>query len=80
MRVGTLVWAVALVVTVVLAATGSLTWDAAWVCGVGIVLGLLGMRWAYRHPPQPDPAADHAGGPADHAGAAADEIVDPRAE
>ncbi|WP_426594349.1 DUF2530 domain-containing protein [Cellulomonas sp. McL0617] len=51
MRVGTLAWAVALVVTVVLAATGSIDWTAAWVCGVGIVLGLLGARWARRHPP-----------------------------
>jgi hypothetical protein len=51
MRVGTLVWAVALVVTVALAATGSVDWYAAWVCGVGIALGLLGIRWARRHPP-----------------------------
>ena len=51
MRIGTLVWVAALVVTVVLAATGSIAWDAVWVCGVGVVLGLLGLRWARRHPP-----------------------------
>ncbi len=51
MRVGTLGWAVALVVVVVLAAVGSIDWYASWVCGVGIVLGLLGTRWARRHPP-----------------------------
>jgi len=64
MRVGTLVWAVALVVTVVLAATGSIAWDAAWVCGVGIVLGLLGARWARRHPPETSEAPPAPAGPA----------------
>jgi hypothetical protein len=51
MRVGTLVWAGALVVAVVLAATGTTDWHASWVCGTGIVLGFLGGRWARRHPP-----------------------------
>ena len=51
MRIGTLVWAGALVVTIVLAATGAIDWYASWVCGVGIVLGFLGARWARRHPP-----------------------------
>jgi len=58
MRVGTLVWAAALVVTLVLAVVGSIAWDAVWVCGVGIALGLLGVRWARRHPPVDAPPVD----------------------
>jgi len=61
MRIGTLVWAAALVVTVVLAAVGSIAWNASWVCGAGIALGLLGSRWARRHPPA-DAAIDETAG------------------
>ena len=52
MLVGTGVWAVALVVTVVLALVGTLDWAAAWVCGVGTLLGFAGADWARRNPPQ----------------------------
>ncbi|MBO3084954.1 DUF2530 domain-containing protein [Cellulomonas fengjieae] len=51
---GTAVWGLALVVTAALAAMGEVPWDAAWVCATGAVLGLLGLRWARKHP---DPAA-----------------------
>lgn len=50
MTVGTGVWALALVVTLVLAAAGRIEWDAAWVCATGAALGLAGIRWARRHP------------------------------
>jgi Flp pilus assembly protein TadB len=47
--VGTLAWVVALVVCVVLAALGLVTWTPAAVCAVGAVLGVLGVWWSRGH-------------------------------
>jgi hypothetical protein len=49
MWAGTAAWAVALVVTVVLAATGRASWMPAAVCGTGMVLGFAGVWWSHRH-------------------------------
>ncbi|KRD43111.1 hypothetical protein ASE38_02190 [Cellulomonas sp. Root930] len=46
---GTGVWALALLVTVVLALTGEVVWDIVWVCATGVVLGFVGLLWARRH-------------------------------
>lgn len=69
---GTAVWAVALVVTVVLGAVGSLPWTVAWVCVAGIALGGVGLLWARRHPVPDVPDAD---GPAE--GTAVDDGAPP---
>lgn len=47
--VGTLVWAAALVVCLVLAALGHLSWTPVAVCAVGALLGLVGIRWSRGH-------------------------------
>ncbi len=47
--VGSALWAVALVVCVVLGATGTLGWLPAAVCATGLALGGLGYLWAVRH-------------------------------
>lgn len=46
---GTAAWAVALVVTVVLGATGRTSWTPTAVCATGVALGLLGIWWSHRH-------------------------------
>lgn len=47
--VGTAAWGVALVVAVVLAATGRTGWVPTAVCVAGALLGLVGVWWAGRH-------------------------------
>ena len=47
--VGTAAWGVALVVVVVLAALGRISWTPTWVCAVGALLGLAGVRWSHGH-------------------------------
>ncbi|HEY0118836.1 MAG TPA: DUF2530 domain-containing protein [Cellulomonas sp.] len=47
--VGTALWAVALVVTVVLAAVGRTSWTPVAVCVVGVLLGFAGVWWSRRH-------------------------------
>lgn len=47
--VGSALWALALVVCVVLGATGTLGWPPAAVCATGLALGGLGYVWAVRH-------------------------------
>ncbi|WP_421742092.1 DUF2530 domain-containing protein [Cellulomonas sp.] len=51
---GTGVWALALLVTVVLALTGEVVWDIVWVCATGVVLGFVGLLWARRHRTVPE--------------------------
>ncbi|WP_029291599.1 DUF2530 domain-containing protein [Cellulomonas sp. HZM] len=51
MTVGTLVWVAALVVTLVLLATGTVGGIPVAVCAAGAALGLLGRDWAVRHRP-----------------------------
>ncbi|WP_019136101.1 DUF2530 domain-containing protein [Cellulomonas massiliensis] len=48
MLVGCGAWLVALVVTVLLAATGTTGWEPAQVCVAGLVLGLVGVPLARR--------------------------------
>ena len=47
--VGTVLWGVALVVTVVLGAIGRISWTPAWVCAVGALLGVAGVWWSHAH-------------------------------
>lgn len=47
--VGAAAWGVALLVTVVLAATGTTGWLPAAVCATGALLGLAGIAWSRRH-------------------------------
>ncbi len=47
--VGSAAWAVALLVTVVLAATRTTDWLPAAVCATGALLGLAGVAWSRRH-------------------------------
>ncbi len=47
--VGGAIWAVALVVTVVLAAVGRTGWTPVAVCAVGAFCGLLGVWWSHHH-------------------------------
>jgi hypothetical protein len=49
MLAGTGVWVVALLVSVVLAATDEASWMPTWVCATGVGLGFLGVLWARRH-------------------------------
>ena len=51
MTVGTLVWAAAVAVTLVLAVTGTTDWLPVAVCAAGALLGLVGIDWAKRHRP-----------------------------
>ena len=47
---GTGVWALALLVTAVLALTGEVVWDIVWVCATGVVLGFVGavvLAWSW---------------------------------
>ncbi|QAY63623.1 DUF2530 domain-containing protein [Xylanimonas allomyrinae] len=46
---GMAAWGVALVVTGILALTGTLRWTAAAVCASGLALGGLGLLWERRH-------------------------------
>lgn len=55
MVVGTLVWAVAALVAVVLGATGATGWLPTAVCVTGAALGLVGINWAQRHRPRVEP-------------------------
>ena len=47
--IGTLLWVAALVVCLVLAALGRLSWTPVAVCAVGAALGLVGIRWSRGH-------------------------------
>ncbi|WP_242496494.1 DUF2530 domain-containing protein [Xylanimonas protaetiae] len=47
--VGIAAWLVALVVAVVLLATGTQGWQWVAICGAGIALGGLGLLWDRRH-------------------------------
>jgi len=47
--VGSALWLVGLVVTLVLAATRTTAWTPVAVCVAGLALGALGHRWAVRH-------------------------------
>lgn len=47
--VGMALWLVGGIVTLVLAATGHIAWDAVWVCAVGLALGGVGLDWTRRH-------------------------------
>lgn len=49
--VGIALWAVALVVTVVLAVTGQVDARMPWICAAGIALGGLALLWERRHRP-----------------------------
>lgn len=49
-RVGIAVWLLALVVAVVLWATGTTGPHGMWTCGVGAVLGGAGLWWAHQRP------------------------------
>lgn len=55
-RVGIVVWLVAGVVSAVLVAQGKVHPDALWTCATGVVLGVLGARWARRNRPGPTAA------------------------
>ncbi|ASR56434.1 DUF2530 domain-containing protein [Cellulomonas sp. CW35] len=46
--VGSALWLLALVVTVVLALVGTTGWTPVAVCATGLALGGLGYRWAAR--------------------------------
>lgn len=48
-RIGTVVWLVALVVCVLLAVFGRVSWTPVAVCGVGVLLGIAGMWWSRGH-------------------------------
>ncbi len=47
--VGAALWGVALVVAVILAATGTTGWIPTAVCATGALLGLVGVWWSHRH-------------------------------
>jgi len=47
--VGCALWALALVVCLVLAGTGTTGWLPVAVCATGLALGGLGYLWAVRH-------------------------------
>ncbi|MDM7830528.1 DUF2530 domain-containing protein [Cellulomonas edaphi] len=57
MVVGTALWSVALVVSVVLWLTGTIGAIPVAVCAAGAVLGVLGWDWARRHRPPATPPA-----------------------
>ncbi len=52
MAVGTAVWVVALVVAIVLALAGTISWVPTAVCATGAVLGVAGIGWSVRHRPR----------------------------
>jgi len=64
MLVGCAAWLLGLVVTTVLAATGTTGWEPAQVCGAGLALGLVGLPLARRKQADVTAAAPHADGPA----------------
>ena len=47
--VGTLTWGVALVVCLLLAVFGRISWTPVWVCGAGVILGFAGIWWSHGH-------------------------------
>jgi hypothetical protein len=47
--VGALAWLVALVVCLLLAVFGQISWTPVAVCAVGVVLGIAGVGWSRRH-------------------------------
>ena len=49
MGIGTALWGAGLVVTVVLAALGRISWTPAAVCTVGALLGFAGVWWSHQH-------------------------------
>lgn len=46
---GTALWGVALVVSLILAATDRTGWTPVWVCVAGTLLGFAGVWWAHGH-------------------------------
>lgn len=46
---GTAAWGIALVITLVLAATDRASWTPVAVCGVGAFLGFAGIWWSHGH-------------------------------
>lgn len=60
MLVGCGAWLVGLVVTVLLAATGTTGWEPAQVCAAGLLLGLVGVPLARRKQADAPPAGDPA--------------------
>lgn len=58
MSVGTVVWALALVVTGAFWAFGAATGTTVGVCAAGTLVGVVGVVWSRRHVPDPQPADD----------------------
>lgn len=56
--IGTVAWALALVVTVVLALTVGVAGKVVATCAAGVVLGFLGLAWVRRRGRRSGPAAD----------------------